>query len=46
MCVENHTEVPRHPMKEIFHFKWRLIDDVVGFSTTPAAGDGTLGMEP
>ena len=27
--------------KEIFHFKGRLID-VVGFSTIPAAGDGTL----
>ena len=24
--------------KEIFHFKARLIDDVVGFSTVPAAG--------
>ena len=29
-------------MKEIFHFKGRLIDNVVGFSTIPAAGDGTL----
>ena len=29
-------------MKEIFHFKWRLSDDVVGFSTTPAAGEGIL----
>ena len=29
-------------MKEIFLFKGRLIDDVVGFSTIPAAGDGTL----
>ena len=29
-------------MKEIFHFKWRLIDDVVGFSITPAAGEGIL----
>ena len=29
-------------MKEIFLFKRSLIDDVVGFSTTPAAGDGTL----
>ena len=29
-------------LKEIFHFKARLIDDVVGFSTVPAAGDGTL----
>ena len=28
--------------KEIFHFKGRLIDDVGGFSTIPAAGDGTL----
>ena len=28
--------------KEIFHFKVSLIDDVVGFSTFPAAGDGTL----
>ena len=28
-------------MKEIFLFKGRLIDDVVGFSTTPAAGDVT-----
>ena len=29
-------------MKEIFLFKGRLIDNVVGFSTIPAAGDGTL----
>ena len=29
-------------MKEIFHFKGRLIDDVVGFSTVPAAEDGAL----
>ena len=29
-------------MKEIFLFKEMLIDDVVGFSTIPAAGDGTL----
>ena len=29
-------------MKEIFHFKWRLIDDVVGFSTAPTAGEGIL----
>ena len=29
-------------MKEIFLFKGRIIDDVVGFSTIPAAGDGTL----
>ena len=29
-------------MKEIFHFKGRLIDTVVGFSTIPAAGDQTL----
>ena len=29
-------------MKEIFHFKGRLIDNVVGFSTVPPAGDGTL----
>ena len=29
-------------MKEIFHLKGRLIDDVVGFSTIPAAGDGML----
>ena len=29
-------------MKEIFHFKGRLIDDVVCLSTIPAAGDGTL----
>ena len=28
--------------KEIFHFKGRLIDDVVGFSTAPAAGDGIM----
>ena len=28
--------------EEIFHFKQRLIDDVVGFSTIPAARDGTL----
>ena len=28
--------------KEIIHFKGRLIDDVGGFSTIPAAGDGTL----
>ena len=29
-------------MKEIFLSKGRLIDDVVGFSTVPAAVDGTL----
>ena len=29
-------------MKEIFLFKGRLIDNVVGFSTIPAAEDGTL----
>ena len=29
-------------MKEIFHFKGRLIDDGVGFSTIPAAGYGIL----
>ena len=29
-------------MKEIFLFKGKLIDDVVGFSTIPVAGDGTL----
>ena len=29
-------------MKEIFLFTGRLIDDVVGFSTVPAAEDGTL----
>ena len=29
-------------MKEIFLFKGRLIDDVLGFSTIPAAGNGTL----
>ena len=28
--------------KEIFHSKGRLIDDLVGFSTIPAAVDGTL----
>ena len=29
-------------MKEIFYFKWRLIDDVVGFSITPTDGEGIL----
>ena len=29
-------------MKEIFHFKWSLIDDVVGFCITPTAGEGIL----
>ena len=29
-------------VKEIFRFKWRLIDDVVGFSTTPGAGEVIL----
>ena len=29
-------------MKEIFLFKERLIDNVMGFSTIPATGDGTL----
>ena len=29
-------------MKEIFHFKGRLIDDMVGFSTIPAAREGIL----
>ena len=29
-------------MKRIFHFKGRLIDDVVGFSTIPAAVEGIL----
>ena len=29
-------------LKEIFHFKGRLIDDVMGFSGVPLAGDGTL----
>ena len=29
-------------MKEIFHFEGRLIDDVVGFSTIPASGQGIL----
>ena len=28
--------------KDTFHFKGRLIDDVVGFSTVPAAGEGIL----
>ena len=28
--------------KEIFHFKWRQIDNVVGFSTTPPVGEGML----
>ena len=28
--------------KEIFHFKGRLIDDVVGFCTTAAAGERIL----
>ena len=26
--------------RDTFHFKGRLIDDVVGFSTVPAAGEG------
>ena len=30
------------PVKEIFHFKWRLIGDVVGFFIVPAAGYGSL----
>ena len=29
-------------MKEIFHFKCMLIDDVVGFSTIPRTVNGTL----
>ena len=29
-------------MKEIFHFKGRLVDNVVGLSTVPAAREGTL----
>ena len=29
-------------MKEIFDFKWRLIDDVVGFFISPTAGEGIL----
>ena len=29
-------------LKEIFHFKGRLIDNVVGFSTIPAAREGIL----
>ena len=29
-------------MKKIFHFKWRLIDDVVGFPIAPTAGEGIL----
>ena len=29
-------------MKEIFHFTGRLVDDVVSFSTVPAAGDRIL----
>ena len=29
-------------MKEIFHFKCMLIDDVVGFSPASAAGEGIL----
>ena len=29
-------------MKEILHFKQRLIDNVVGFPTAPAAGEGIL----
>ena len=29
-------------MKEIFHFKGRIIDNVVGFSTIPTAGGGAL----
>ena len=28
--------------KEIFHYKGRLIDNVVGFSTIPEAGEGIL----
>ena len=28
--------------KEIFHFTWRLIDDVVGFSPASAAGEEIL----
>ena len=30
------------PLKWIFHFNGMLIDNVVGFSTIPPAGDGTL----
>ena len=29
-------------MKEMFHFKGRLIDDVLGFSSIPAAGEEIL----
>ena len=29
-------------MKEVFHFKWRLISNAVCFSTTPEAGEGIL----
>ena len=29
-------------MKEIYQFKRRLIDDMVGFSIAPAAGEGIL----
>ena len=30
--------------KEIFHFKWRLIDNVVGLCTTPASGEGNRSL--
>ena len=29
-------------VKKIFHFKWRLIDDVADFFITPTAGEGIL----
>ena len=29
-------------VKDIIHFKWRLIEDVVGFFISPTAGEGIL----
>ena len=48
MHVEIHTEGPPLSCRNMYlwyiwpPFKQSLIDDVVGFSTFPAAGDGTL----
>ena len=42
-CTTNGTCLMLLPlMKEIFHFRGRLIGDVVGFSTTLAVGEGIL----
>ena len=52
MCAEIYTKEPpsssshmyliQSPVNEIFHFKWGLIGDVVGFFILPRAGIESL----